>query len=99
MVQCVQRKRKKLWKERKKDLTEPVLLEMDVYRWIAKRFFKFDIAQFFYFRQFLPNAIGIALDVGVLRAGNRDFRRRRCAEVQGLTDEIARIKREMHTRK
>jgi hypothetical protein len=25
----VQRKRKKLWKERKKDLTEPVLLEMD----------------------------------------------------------------------
>jgi hypothetical protein len=26
----VQRKRKKLWKERKKDLTEPVLLEMDV---------------------------------------------------------------------
>jgi hypothetical protein len=36
----VQRKRKKLWKERKKDLTEPVLLEMDDYCSPDSVFFK-----------------------------------------------------------
>ena len=70
---------------------------MNVHCWIAQRLFEFDIAQFPYLRQFLLNAIGIALNVGVLRAGDGDFRGGRRTEVQSLTDEIARIERKMRT--
>src|SRR5712675_2780578 len=70
---------------------------VNIHGWIAKRLFEFDIAQFFYLYQLLLNAIGITLHVGILWTHDRDFRGRRRAEVQGLTDEIARIKRKMRT--
>src|SRR6266849_9923034 len=72
---------------------------VNVHGGIAKRLFELDIAQFFYLYQFLLNAIGIALDVGILWPGDGDFRGRRRAEVQGLTDEISRVERKMRAGK
>src|SRR5712664_2721240 len=72
---------------------------VNVHGGIAKRLFELDIAQFVYLYQFLLNAIGIALHIGSLWVGDGDFRGRRRAEVQGLTDEIARVKRKMRTGK